>query len=783
MPRWMHKLIALLLGGVLMAPALGQSAPATSKSARVNQAIGLQKEAKHQLQELIQVMHKISRQLETSDPASARVIAAAVAKAEEAFIADNMDKVVRLLQQNLVVPADASQREVIVKLQEVLEVLRSGGDDLLARLIELERLVGAMSELEALLYAQRRLERRTRALGYPQEVDARFGQASKDAHAVLDKQHELHARTKDVVIDDVTQAIAGAGGMLAALSKRVDALAKSAADPYPSPDLMSTNIATARSLSTDVITARVTLKTSFNEKPLAEPIKAAAAGDLTDAIETSLTALNDALRSAAKQLQADDLDKGQLGVAEAREHIAAAIKTLETLVTRLPNSRGSALIVAEQQTLITRAEAALALIDELIPITEKSIVPAVNKNERPGSKPKRDRAAAAAPAKAEVAPVLAALRRLDKDSALAEQLLLAKTYTGWGNHIDAAIKGIEALRKDPAYPRQAKEQQQIGEGIQRVMSGELHASTRPGAASQPATSQPAILQGEIQVLFNRAIQRCNAAARQLADKNAQDANVEQREVIRLLETALAKLMSDFEGFAVQYAGELKEAFMADLERAMVAQKRCTLDTLDIYAKRQGDGSYKRTELLGISAVAQAESDIAVVLARASGLMKTATKGRFKIDYPPVCFFMLELARDDVQRVAKRLDDKDPGLVTQKLQAQIETRFDNIRKAMAGGEGMQKPPPAWGQNGGVLQVAPPLPGRSTEVLAIILLQAEAIRRTEEVDALKRAHKITAEQHQDEHHAILRLQQKIAEFTSEVVGKQLEKEAKNAREATK
>jgi hypothetical protein len=740
---WLGLFILLAAAGLSAAPeapkppppgpAAPAPAPSRGPSTRIGQAVRLQRGAKNRLLEIIQTMHQVSAQIEKTDPQTARALATAAQKAEEAFVADDMDKVIKLLDGGLDIPAHAAQTEVVRKLRQVLEALRGGIDDLNARILELQRLLQMMEAMRELLRRQRVLERQSRALAFGAETEASLAEAVRETQAAEEAQRDVLNRTRALVVDPIGRRLAQASLSLLAVRGRIEALVRSLGDKFPPPDAMAGFLTTSKSLSAETSTARVALRTLFNEGPVAQALAAAKATDASSAADAALGKAVDELGRAAKSLQADDLEKACVAAAEARAHVDDALSAMDRSGAALPAARPQFEIHHRQKALAerldaleSRVEAAAptrAVSDDAIPGPAAALVRPNPNVPRPaaGAVPLKPRAGDAARAAAE------AIRRCDLDAAGEDQGRSLDALRRWSAHLGATARSIADLRKDPQYPRQQAEQQAIAAAIALLAAGAVPGAT--AADSRPAATQP--LPNEIQASVAQAARHAGTAADHLGQTKPAEANREQNEVIKLLEEAASKLQSYCESIAPGLVDELQDNWIATLERIVAAQKRCCADTIELWGKRLPDGTYRRPDQLAFATLARDQGWIVTGLDEMEKLMSTAMASHALVTWPPVVQMMMGLVREEVPRVQKRLAALDAGPPTQRTQRDILEWLDCMLKAMTPSNNNMTPPPRWGDNGfGDVDVG------STDITAeiqmLIALQRQINRHTEELD---------------------------------------------------
>jgi hypothetical protein len=726
--------------------AVGSVVVVTAQTAgpSVERAISIQSNIKQQYRELIQTMHQVATELEKTDPTAAAAIAGAALRAEEALIADDMDKVVALLRNGLVVPADVTQARVVAKLREVLQTLRGGGNDLEARLVQLEQMARLMELLKQLILQQRDLESQSRAIAFGADAVKEINAVQQQVGALIARQQEIGAATQTLALDAGGQKLADAAQSLAGLRKRQDALLASLADPFPTPDKMAENIANVRSLIAAAIAARVAVKTVLNDPAVAGPISTAGIGPDAVGIEASIGKMIEEMTKSAKALEADDLKEGQVGAAEARAHIADALHATTKVMGRLPGSQGVTDAVTRQAQMIGKVDTLSPVVDQLAPVAEKKVEATTKPTwesfygDQPAKPVAYQRVAAGpeggqTPDGRQIAGIVDALRRLEKTAVITEQARTLQNLQQWSERLSQAVRNVEAVRKDPQFPRQQEQQQKISVNLSLMANGLV-----PGAPASPQSGPPSWLAGDLQVQMAGAGEKAGAAAGFLAKSDAARANPLQKEILLMLQETINSLQSVFNAHLEYAKEELKAAWQAALERVVLAQKRISLDTLSTWKKRAADGAYRRPEQLVLIALGNDEGRLLTDLELMKQLMDKASNGHTVMVFPPAVPLILGLVRRDLPVVKDRLLAHDAGEETQRIQKLIEQRLEGMLLALSASDGRVAPPPNWGQNK-MGESADKNADRVAEVKMNILLQSQINQRTTELETLRAAGK--------------------------------------------
>ncbi len=762
------------------------AAPSTQAGAARNltmlRALALSQESRKQWSDLIQTMHQVAAQLEKSDPQSARAIAAAAQKAEEAFIADDMDKVARLLEAGLLVPADAAQAAVIKKLRDVLETLRAGGEDIEARLVKLENLEQMIEAIKELLKRQRDLERQSRAIAFGDKSVAMLADAAKQIDPLLAAQKDLLIQTQALRFDPVGEKLLAGGQSLQAFLKRQNALLQELADPFPSPDKMATNLMTVRTLNAELTTARIAIRTLMNETAVVDAVKSSGVVEQAAGVEAAVVKAMEEEGRTAKALTDDNLDDAQTAAAEARDRLSEALKNLGDTMVKLKGSEAVQSALQKQQKLLDQLLPIESVVEELAPAASDAPAdqPAGQRKPRfwAGSPPAAPGAvakvkngpdsrvgASTRPADAVVPPALAALRRFDREAAALEQQAIIELINQWTTRLASARGEIADRQKNPEYPRQQAEQQVIARGLAIIAAGSNPATTQP--TTRPIPTIPS----DLHASNGKAGDLANSAAVLLDQQKPADANRDQIEVIRLLEQSIIQLQALHDALWGEVEGELSDQAMAALERVVLAQKRVNADTLALWEKRLPDGTYRRAELLAFSPLALQQGNVLNDMDYMEHLMSIAVSAHSKVIFPASVHLGLRLARSDIKRVKEWIDARDIAKQTQDVQRDVLERLEGMLKAMRSEKENLSKPPAFGEK---TAGSPDMSkvDRTAELQMLLVLQGQINRRTQELDQVKKAGKGNPDAVDAEIKELSSLQNEVGEIVQSVVAEYLD-----------
>jgi DNA repair exonuclease SbcCD ATPase subunit len=163
------------------------------------------------------------------------------------------------------------------------------------------------------------------------------------------------------------------------------------------------------------------------------------------------------------------------------------------------------------------------------------------------------------------------------------------------------------------------------------------------------------------------------ASKDLREKNPKDAGRKQREAIKALEKAL----EDIEKRLAQLREETQVEKLARLEarfREMLARQQvATIETAELEAKKKA-GELTRPDRLAIAKIAAEERELAAQGQLAYDIL---VEDGTSIVFP----IMTEAVTQDLEHVAKLLDDKQTGALTAVEQSQIESALEELIAAL------------------------------------------------------------------------------------------------------
>jgi hypothetical protein len=707
-------------------------APAAAPSATTEEAVRLQRNIKRRYTELIRIMHDIARQIATADPDTSAAIEGAAAKAEEALISDDMDRVVSLLQSGLVVPADATQAKIIQRLLEVLKALQ-GGDELEWLLFMMEQMKEEKEALAAIVRAQRELERISRVLAYPEASRRDLGEARGALQPLRARQNDLLQRFRDLPADPISARLGSARQMVMDLDRRFEKARPVFASPYPSSDDMAMMAAQAQETMRQAIRRRTELRTLFNDPEVSAPLQKLGLSAEREQSDAAVSKAIEELEKAGKSCAENNLDEIKVAVAEAERSLQDVSSALHKIMTAMPSTKPLMGLLAEQSLVSAEIEKAAPRVERLAPVEPDRQA----RSEEPRAPD--DGAGDTEKALAEAAT------RFDPAGISFVQENNLGLVGSWLERLEIAEKEMERRLREPRYPEQKEQQERVAEALRAIVmrnreraAEDAKAGVTNAAVSAVATNAAEFkafaLPGELINDIARAMDFGTGAAKHLAAQAPVPANTNQNDALKILERALADLAATVDMQLTMLEKELIEHWIAYFHRMIMQQKACSAETLTIWGKRLPDRTFRRPEQLRLVAISKGEGRIVQDLDTVDKIL-AMDHGHAWVPPPKIFYLFKEMIREGVLVVRNRLVAYDPGPETQEMQRQILTWMEGALKGMML-EGTEKgdpeKPPIWGWNG-LNNPDVTKRGRRVEVELMMILQQQVNARVKSLSA--------------------------------------------------
>ena len=734
---------------------------------RISEAIRLERTIKRRYLELIRIMHDVAKQLAKADPETAVAVESAAQRAEEALIADDMDRVVQLLQGGLILPADATQVKIIERLRQVLKALQ-GGDELEWLLFMTEMIKEQRARLALLIGRQRELEMHSRAVFKGEEMLSEMSALRPKVAPLQARQRKLLTAMDEVPESPMSLRFATVRGQIGEISSRMEDARKQLTKRFPSPDDMINSAVMARQVYRSASEVRAAVRTVLHEPDVIQFVKKEKVQAGPVELMKHLNAVVSELETAAHAFDKDDLDAALMAVAECEQRLKEARETFAEITTSDPQARALKKVMTEQEALAREFGEVRPVIEKTVPRDMSLDLPTSSLVDYKLGKSSIEDAKmmSAEEYQKMVSSALArAIQNHDMPGARQQQEQMLDMLADLVARLDAGITDVREWHTSPRFPIQKHDEMGIVKDLRHVL--ERYSSLSEAAGGEEKT--PLALTGELRASMAGAGDMAVKAANLLGEEKAEPANGAQLEVIRLL----TKVVEDMENMNTYDIGGFIEDFIeywnALLERMLLKQKMCIEETKNVWAKRPPVGSKKpfaRAQQLQMRTIARTQKGMQTdiwnmrkaldAVGELSRFGKASTVGRYgekpgetltersAIGGPgkPVVFGMfVALIEIELEQIVKLLEAFDPGLDTQKRQELVKNHLE----AMAG-IGLEEPDeddPSGSQpmasNNFMIGPKPPDESRKTVMRLMIALQEQINYRTQQLDEIKRAGK--------------------------------------------
>jgi len=773
-PGWMPFVTVLFLFAVsVIEPAHAQK----MSNERISEAIRLERTIKRRYLELIRIMHEVAKQLAKADPDTAVAIETAAQRAEEALIADDMDRVVQMLQSGLILPADATQGKIVERLRHVLKALQ-GGDELEWLLFMTEMIKEQRERLVLLVGRQRELEMHSRAVFKGEEMLAELKVLRPKVEPLAERQKKLLSAMDEVPESELSLRFAAARGEIGELAGRMADVGGQLNKAYPSPDDMINNATAARQMERSASEMRASVRTVLNEPDILEFVKREKVQGRSAELMEHIDAVVSELGKAAKAFDGNRLDEALLAVAECAHRLKEAQQTFGLITESDPQARALKKVLAEQEALSKDFAEIRPLVEKTVPRDLSVDLPSAGlvDYELGKSSVEKTRGMTAEEYQEMLSAAMRrAIENYDLPGARQQQEQTLNMLGDLVARLDDAAADIREWHTSPRFPIQKMDEEGIVKDLRHVLERYSSLSEAAGGAEKT----PLAMTGELRSSMAGAADLAVKAAALLGDEKAEPANSAQLEVIRLL----TKIVEDLENMNTYDIGGFIEDFLdywnALLQRMLLKQKMCIEETKNVWKKRRPEGSeerFARAQQLQIRTIARTQDGMqddvwqmrralnAVVAvanntATTSGGAKNAPMPVSRYGEKPnetlteramgaslgkkasVFGMFIALIEIELDNVVKKLEAFDPGLDTQKRQELVKSHLE----AMAG-IGLEEPDEddlnaaqSMASNNFMIGPKPPDESRKAVMRLMISLQEQINYRTQQLDEIKRAGK--------------------------------------------
>ena len=625
----------------------GAAAKDTAGGSDVGEAISIQRAARKQWLELIQTMLQVAKELEKSEPESARVIAAAAQKAQEALIADDMAKVIQFLEDGMVVPADATQAGVIRKLRAVLEALRGGDMRLRDRLDRIAEWKQHLKDLDNNLGRQRVLEDHSRQVAFGDKEAKDLEDLARQVRDLAEREREIRKATEGIAADPNVRKLVEAREAVRAVARKQAALSKVTASAAAGQLALAAEAQDAlrgeagktgehlERLAKDADLAK-TMKDAGVD-PNAAEVAAGQARQAADEMQQASAAIAkwDAAGAATAQSTSDD-------------HLRDAERALTDAIDKMSGGQKAGQLAGEQRDLKGKADQVAAAVEKAGAAPEGSPNQVAQAAEHMGKAAEH-------------------LQEQNKPQALDREQKAIDALEAQAKQLDKQAASLKETAGKPEHAEQKGRQDNLAKDTralaERMQGGKPSADGEAGQEAAPG--QPSVQQ---------AAENQQQAGSQLGQPSAAAANQSQNQAIKNLEKARDELN---EAIAKEQREAQQQALAqieAALRKVLEAQKRLSAGTKDVHGKARPDGSFERAESVRLADLAGGEGKLAEETAGVARLLEDEGT---TVVFPSV----LGEVREDMTKSQELLASEQPGPLVQGIQKEIEERLEEMIEAL------------------------------------------------------------------------------------------------------
>lgn len=726
----------VVLGAVaclaMAAAVMGQDTPTSKASTDVSGIVAPVKLSKAQFDELVKLMEKVATAIEKQDAESAKAIRAAMTKAGEEFISDNMGEVVKLLNESLL-KASKKEADIQKSLDEVLRILREGAIDPNAREKYLEWLKKMKEDIGKMIEQQKDLEKQSAETMSP---------ASKEM-ADLMKELEAIVKNQENMLDQ-TQKLG-------------------------EPDAEIKKLADARDKIDELLEKQEKLNDATDKAPIGER---PAIGKAQDKLGEQAQQLKDVLDNLAKDDKVGSmLEKtgaGKEAVSKASEKTGQAKGEMSKASDALSKSDANKAGDPQKQATIDLKDAKKALEDAIAKAGEKTPAGEMAKEQQKLADQtaklgdKVEATAAKAGQKASGANMQSASGQMSK----ASQQMSGQNSPKAADHQKKALEELKAKKTELAQlQRKIDEKKPTTPADQKPKQDEITQESEKANEEMKKQGEKMGQESPGQQNMQNASKNSSKASQGLSQNKPDDANKDQKKTL----DDLQKAQDELDKAIAEEEDKKDEDKLAQIDKMLTdmleKQRVISGATSATYAKRTGEKDYGRQETIQLTAQSDGEGKLSEDNQKVLKLLDDEKKS---VVFPVI----LRDVNDKLLDTQKKLADKEAGVLTQATQAEIEQSLDDlinaVRKQLAehrlkkkGGGGGQG-----GQGGGG---KPPLVPPLAELKMLLTKENQLVARTKVINAGTDAGKITKDQAAAEHKKLSDDQKKVQKLTDDLKAK--------------
>ena len=738
------KSSAIAMLAFLAAPsaALAQSAsePATRPGITNVEEAARQRFTKRQFEQLTAKMIELAELLDKAEPQTAKVLREAVAQAQRAFIAEDMEKVAQLLGNGLAAAAANTQTEVIGELRKVLQTLRLGILDLDERLERIRQMKEFRDTIGKMREKQKPLERESNLTDKAGEFGKQADDLARQLGDIVAEQKELKDKTSKLPPPDesirklmeISEQIKDA---IARQTRLRSASASTPIDKLPITGQLQKILGDktarlAKAISAAAADPNMTGKLGVKDGHEANPLSSAA--------ESAGKAV-DAMKEAADALGKSDASKATDPQDQALHDLKEAEKAVEDALARLAGKGDAGGELAEKQSGLADKTGKLAdAADKLA--KEAGADP--NSPGQSGGKPgETGQSGNLDRAKEHMKGAADKLGQKDRDKALDKQQKALDELEAKKLKVADLKRLIEEKAKQPPAA-QAQKQSELAEQADKTDKQMSAKADMPG-------SKP----------MGEASKSMSQAAGKLSKGQSGQANEDQKKALDEMKKASDELNDAIEQEEQLAQAEQLEKIDQMLQKVLERQQAVSASTSETNEKRAADSTFARGEQIKLSELSRSEGKLAEDVETVRAILTEEGKS-------VVFTEVLGDVRGDMQDVQKLLDAQDPGAMAQAVQKEIERTLqdmiDAVRKELA--ERRKKAGGGGGGGGGGGKQ--PLVPAIAELKMIRTMEMAINRRTTELNKQVVDNKLPADQAKAEHGKLSRRQENVRKMAEQL-----------------
>jgi hypothetical protein len=726
-------LSSLLVAGLCAGPLVAQPAPQAEKENTDAKALAQKAQfLKQQFEEFLANMLEVAELLEETEPETAKILRQTVEHAQRELVAEKMEAVRQALREGLDQAAEKSQGEVVTQLGQMLRILEGGVVEKSETDKKLQERQAALQEVNRLLEQERKEEAKTRAAAHAEELDKQTRELMEALKALAQQQEALAEKTAELPADD--EALRKLGALRNQLDELIDRQEKmndqTAGAPLGKLPVLSE--AQKKLAQASQALGEAVAEASRDEK-LAQAISDAGGKPdvLTDA-EENVAAAGKEMTRAAEALGRSHKGDADLPQKQASADLKAARRAIDEAMGKLAAETPTGEIAGEQDELAAEAR---ALDEKAKAIAEQA---AIDPESLAKGKPVGDLNKAAG-------HMNAASRKVESQEPQAAGDEQAKALAELRKKMEQAAELRERAMEKARQELDAEKQEQIAQD-----TNNLAERMKEGTDGKAMGGQRSVAQ---------AGKSAAGAAGKMADGQAGPANADQNDAIEKLKQAQQQLGEEIAELQERSKQEKLAKVEEKLEVILEKQKAITAATKNTWEnRRSGESPYDReaeqTLLDGARKEGQLSEDVGIV-------RKMLVDEGSTVIFPEI----LGDVKDDLKTLQGRLAEKDPGLVTQVTQQEVERTLQElinaVRKELSKGPGRGR----GGGGGGGGQQAPLIPPVA-ELRMLLLKQQRVLAQTRKLEAGVKANEVTGESVAAESKVLSREQKRIKKLAEEI-----------------